>query len=796
MRELNSMKKKKCLLFLVMFILAAVCTACAKQENDKTDGAKKSESKSEIKSDTKSESKPESNGHAQTSSEGIYEAINIQKPDKSNVVQSICYLDNGALRIVTTDENMFNPIIWDSPDGGITWQEVSKAAELINKKPEEGIINVFLSPIGDMTILYGYMGVDLTNISEEEYNNAYGSKQDILYWVDENKKAKEIPITVENSYSYQYSDDGTLYTSNEKEICMLDKKTGNMTKTFPFQENENIYLDKFVVSGEWVTLFVKDIENQNQNGSKLYQYNIKTDEKIELASEAYKKLVEEINFNITYAMKGDDTGFYFASNGLYKYNSKEKSVTEIVPKIQANMLEGAGLLTDIAVNSKADGFVLLVQESQSNISYLYYFTNSETEKQARLGDLKELNIYSMKDNMFLRQAIALYEEDNPGIRVNYQIGYTDEDGIEISDAIRSLNTEILAGKGPDILLLDELPSNKYAEMGVLEDVTELIEAISKKEKLFMNIIESSNKDGKIEVIPTKFIVPILIGDEETVNAGNTKELAQLMEQKSSGNIPVVVSYNFTIGAIELFVTSTKEIFDEEGKVNKEGLKSYYEELKKIADVSISEVSDEDKKNFSLMPILESYPDISSSGGVNIYFEEAQMEIGTFMFGEALEAVNSLGKLKGMKYNYLNHDNGNSFIPGAMMGINHMAENKEDAKAFLEFYLSDEVQKLFLNGFSINKESFLKIVETSENGESSIGYYKDMESDEGMVIYKLTSQEMETFAAFMEKLNTPVNVDKKVMEAVMEQADTYILDGGELNAAVDAVVKKVDIYMSE
>lgn len=786
------MKKKKCLLFLVMFILAAVCTACAKQENDKTDGSKKSESKSDIKS----ESKPVSNGDAQTSSEGTYEAINIQKPDKSNVVQSICYLDNGALRIVTTDENMINPIIWDSPDGGITWQEVSKAAELINEKPEEGIINVFLSPIGDMTILYGNMGVDLTNISDEEYNNAYSSKQDVLYWVDENKKAKEIPITVENSYIYQYSDDGTLYTSNEKEICMLDKKTGNITKTFPFQENENIYLEKYAVSGEWVTLFVKDIENQNQNGSKLYQYNTKTDEKIELASEVQKRFEEEINYNIRYGMKGDDNGFYFASNGLYKYESKEKRVTEIVPKIQANMLGGAGYLTDIAVNSKADGFVLLVQESQTNVNYLYYFTNSETEKQARLGDLKELNIYSMKDNMFLRQAIALYEEDNPEIRVNYQVGYTDEDGIEISDAIRSLNTEILAGKGPDILLLDDLPSSKYVEMGVLEDVTEVIESVGKKEKLFMNIIESCNKDGKIEVIPTKFIVPILIGDEETVNAGNTKELVHLMEQKSSGDIPVVISYNFTIGAIELFVTSTKEIFDEDGKVNKEGLKRYYEDLKKFADVSISEFSDENKKNFSLMPILESYPDISSGGGINIYFEEAQMEIGTLLFGEALEAVNSLGKLKGMKYNYLNHDNGNSFIPGAMMGINHMAENKENAKDFLEFYLSDEVQKLFLYGFSVNKESFLKIVETSENGESSIGYYKDMESDEGMVIYKLTSQEMETYAAFMEKLNTPVNVDRKVMEAVMEQADTYILNGGELNAAVDAVAKKVDIYMSE
>lgn len=780
------MKKKKYLLILLFLILTAVCGACSKKADLSENGSKETEDKEE--NGTGSSKKG-------SSEEGTFEAINIQKPDKTNMVQSICFLNSGVLRIVTTDNNVINSTIWDSADEGKTWEKVSLAADLIGRKPNEGSTYVFLSPTGDMAILYENCGIDLTDLSVAEYNNAYESKQDALYWLDENRVAAEIPITVKDGYMYQYSDDGTLYTNNEKEIFMLDKKTGDITKTIPFQETENIYLDSYAVSEGMVSILVKDIDNQDE--LKFYQYNTETDEKNDRTSDIQKLQEDANNYSRRFILAGDDTGIYLAANGLYQYKEPKKGVTEIVPKIQANMLAGSGELTDIAVNKKKDGFVLNVHDTRGNINYLYYYTNSETEKQARLKDMKELNIYSMKDNMELRQAVELYQEKNPKIIVNYQIGYSGEDGIQISDAIRSLNTEMLAGKGPDILLLDELPYNKYIEMGAMEDITKLVEEIGKKEKLFMNIINSSNKGGNIYNIPTKFVVPAIIGDSETTKAGNTKELVKIIEQKSSGKVPVMGPYDFASAAIELFVTSAQDIFEEDGLVNKEGLKSYYEYLKKIADISISEISQEEKKkNYSLIDMLQVYPEITSGGGTQIYFEEAQMEFGSFNSREALEVVNTLGKLKGMEYNYLNNDNGNSFIPIAVMGINKMAENKENAKAFLEFYLSDELQKLFWHGFSVNKGSFINYVKGLENEETSVNYYKDHESDEALEVTKLTPEEVETFAVFMEKLDTPVNPDRIVLQSVMEQADKYLFDGADLDAVVNEVVKKVDIYMSE
>ena len=57
----------------------------------------------------------------------------------------------------------------------------------------------------------------------------------------------------------------------------------------------------------------------------------------------------------------------------------------------------------------------------------------------------------------LRQAISVYQKQNPDVYVDLEIGMSGEDSVTASDALRTLNTDIMAGKGPDILILDGMP---------------------------------------------------------------------------------------------------------------------------------------------------------------------------------------------------------------------------------------------------------------------------------------------------------------------------------------------------
>ena len=51
-----------------------------------------------------------------------------------------------------------------------------------------------------------------------------------------------------------------------------------------------------------------------------------------------------------------------------------------------------------------------------------------------------------------------------------------DDGVTRTDALKTLNTEIMAGKGPDILILDGISSETYVEQGMLEDLSGILKA--------------------------------------------------------------------------------------------------------------------------------------------------------------------------------------------------------------------------------------------------------------------------------------------------------------------------------
>lgn len=84
-----------------------------------------------------------------------------------------------------------------------------------------------------------------------------------------------------------------------------------------------------------------------------------------------------------------------------------------------------------------------------------------------------------------------------------------DNGLTAEDAVKALNTEIMAGKGPDVLCLDGLPLDSYLSKGMLADLSDTLKAAEEKEEFFNNITRAFEKDGKIYAIPTRFRTPFL-----------------------------------------------------------------------------------------------------------------------------------------------------------------------------------------------------------------------------------------------------------------------------------------------
>ena len=81
----------------------------------------------------------------------------------------------------------------------------------------------------------------------------------------------------------------------------------------------------------------------------------------------------------------------------------------------------------------------------------------------------ELTIYSLEENSGIRQAVVMFQKKYPDIYLTLETGMSGNDGVTRTDALKTLNTEIMAGKGPDILILDGISSETYIEQGMLED---------------------------------------------------------------------------------------------------------------------------------------------------------------------------------------------------------------------------------------------------------------------------------------------------------------------------------------
>ena len=109
------------------------------------------------------------------------------------------------------------------------------------------------------------------------------------------------------------------------------------------------------------------------------------------------------------------------------------------------------------------------------------------------------------------------------------------------DAIKKLNTQVLAGEGPDVLLLDGLPLDAYTEKGMLRDLRPVLASLG-EEELFSNIVDGfTAKDGAVYALPMCIRVPLLVGDRESIGrmdslSGAAEEAERFRDTNPEGGI--------------------------------------------------------------------------------------------------------------------------------------------------------------------------------------------------------------------------------------------------------------------
>lgn len=435
---------------------------------------------------------------------------------------------------------------------------------------------------------------------------------------------------------------------------------------------------------------------------------------------------------------------------------------------------------------------------------------------------EKITVYGLTDNETIRQAISMYQARNPEVYIEFEIGMDGSSSVTKEDAVKALNTKIMAGEGPDVILLDNMPLDAYLEKGLLLDLGPVLEEISRSEGLFDNIVEAMKKDGQIYAMPCEMRIPVMMADKkylsEVQDIEGIADMVEVLRAENPGKDLLgfcsekAIMRIFSMACAPAWITET-------GELNKDAVSQFLRQTKRIYDAQMDGISENVIKRYHEMNEYyeiyagESYDDLddvrtgtdtmSYLGGVT------EMVNGVFSVFDNMNGYNmmtSVQKVEGFEnagWMAMPGQGGNVFWAVSMLGISTASKNQERAADFVRSCFGKENQTGLCYGLPVNTAAFEEyMLPASKKGIEEDGFCGGymMSNTDGLQVYlEVYWPDEEQRAAFrncIEKADTAYLENDFIEYAVYEEGIAYIQGDKSLEEAMEAIGKKISIYMAE
>ncbi len=390
-----------------------------------------------------------------------------------------------------------------------------------------------------------------------------------------------------------------------------------------------------------------------------------------------------------------------------------------------------------------------------------------------------LEVFSLRDNNTIRQTIGEFQRENPDVRVNFRIGLADENSANEEDVIRALNTEILNGKGPDLLVLDGLPVDSYIEKGVLGDISGLADELQNA-GMFEALANAFKRGGAVYGLPTRFSVPVMVGDKSHLaEITSLSDLVRAVRDSYEENVNLLrISdslYSENGIMMDYYGSCVDNWMNEDNSIDENALAVYLSDMLALNNV-IKENAPENNGELGVIAV-------SGGGRGSETFDMSPLDLRD---GKALMSATTLGgvfalrifcsSLNGMdNMGLAGMFNQKKFCAQGTIGVVASGKQTAIAEQFVKLALSRTVQDAYLyDGFPVNRESLkLTLDEHMEDNTTDMG-----------------------FIEFCEGLETPVVIDNVIRAAVEEQVPALIAGEVTPEEAAKNIVAATKLYLSE
>jgi ABC-type glycerol-3-phosphate transport system substrate-binding protein len=407
---------------------------------------------------------------------------------------------------------------------------------------------------------------------------------------------------------------------------------------------------------------------------------------------------------------------------------------------------------------------------------------------------KTIRIYALTDNAAVRQAIALYREANPTVNVELEVGLTGKDATTANDALHTLNTKILAGEGPDIILLDGMPIDAYKTQGLLADLSELYAELTASGNYFDNILGAYTDESGTYALPARFAFPALFAKSATADGVDSLAALVAAAKARAAAEPGGAVFSNANQKRYLYTASYPAIFGNGKQLDEAALREFLEQTKALKEASDTGVvvttlggpgggSDEDGNGSENGFTLVGNPGMLSLGNALSPSEFGMIELVRAITGEDLT------------YKPLSFGGTKTFEPGTVMGVNAKSKDIDAAKDFLRFMLSEGIQGTDQGtGLPVSSAAFAAALEQSkELGTDFVderGKAHDYSND------TFVKPTVDDYVALIKSLDTAISDDLVVRDIIFSQLQAYLNGTASLDDTVKNISQKLNLYLAE
>lgn len=720
---------------------------------------------------------------------GRYMEKEILLPETGCVsAEEICFLEDGTFRAVYRDQDALLKIA-DSRDGGNTWTDPRDLHKELfpGEKMKEPVSAALCSDGGIFSLWYG---------------------EDAAYYQSADGEKREIPLAEYAGngmeiYDAAFTASGSVILMGQDAIYEISVKDGSLLRTY---EKGNTILD-FGIVGNRLVVFVNDTIHyyDTETGEPLTDEPVLTEE---LCLKKDQSETETASSHSVVMTGSDEDGILYVNRGgMYLYYPGGTMVEQLFEGQETSVgLPETGLMD---VETDEEGRVYLAASDVSSEKpkgkiYCYQFDGEASVAET------ELEIYTLLTDPYIEQAAVMFQKEHPEIRIEIQEGMTGKDGVTATDAIKNLNTEIMAGEGPDVMLLDGLLEEDYIEKGMLEDISGIVESAG----ILENIRDVyTEEDGAVYRMPLRFGIPMIAGKAEDVDmVDDLASLKDMVKKHKADFFPGFFSaYKARVPQIlltSLFELSSPSWMKKDGRVDEEKVREFLELTYEIyhADKEYEgyaeDTSDSEEKETRW---YEKNRRQEASPVMDLLLMGAEKQLFSYGYLFSLDHVFLMNTMETenpeFTHRLFNGQEKNCFAPELILGISAAAREKEAAQMFVEFLFSEEQQKNGKEaGFPVRKSVYEsdEYWELGREGSFECAWSATYNGEMMEIIDVLHSSDsqLKEIRELGKTLTTPVGRNRVLLDAVKKAGVPYLKNETDLDQAVRETISQVNLYLSE